>query len=527
MAKTSKTINSNDSDDHLARELDLRKDSIKQTERHTNKVRAKKGLPPLPVVDPVIGKGTPDDEINNQILDEVGDSELIQNAGLILGLRAYSGGEGKPVNGDELVAIHRQVRRERAYYRELNGEMVKVGDLLKRFAKPSDSRKIKTRPVPGVLKSIMVRLMPGEAEILEEANITQKDVGAAMDQTVDVFKQATGCEVVSAVAHRMSVTDLHIHIQYTMVQQFKESPQMLGRRLQPWKKKASKQARESLAKEGFQEPSPAQIGAKKKKLIAAGLLTPPPQTGIEFRKIAGKRDLGDGAILGYSFRQKLNLVRGAELGGEITLAEQVARRNDERFGRFTPIAQRPDKDLEAKYLDLWLERTWRRSVTSKLPVDYQNRLIIAGVDAAKNYAIYGTSIVEETHIKRRVKEQEAKAKELESRAQEIATWKTEELHHLAEQLAAEEQRALKFQEELEAVRKEKNSTEERMREELKVTTKQIIQERDEALKKISNPPPAVIKEVTPLELEGVVEAVAELPQELRPNLTIEIGRAHV
>jgi hypothetical protein len=375
MARTNKNISTNDSDDHLGRELKLRKDSLAQTKNHTNKVRAQKGLPAILISDPAIGTGSADD-VGSIPFDEAGDLELVRNAGLIVGLRAYSGDAGERIGEEEFVAIHRRVRRERVRYRELNGVMVALGETVPRFdATKKDkntNKKIRnkeTRYVPGILRSIMVRLMPTEAVAVGESGMTRNNVEAAMDKTVAAFEQATGCQVVTAVTHRMSVTDLHIHIQYTQVLPFTETSRMLGRRLKPWKVEASRKAKESLRADGIAHPAPAQVGARKKKLIAEGLIPAPPQAGIEFRKVAGARDLGDGAILGYSFRQKLNLVRAAELGGEVELAHEVARRNDERWGRFTPIATRPDEELDAKYLDLWLERHWRQNITSQLPED--------------------------------------------------------------------------------------------------------------------------------------------------------------
>lgn len=444
MSRVNKTVESNEADDHLGREERLRKDSIIQTKRHTNRVRKQKGLPPHQVVDPVIGEGTTDDIENNRTIGDGDDAELVAGGPLIVGIRGYSADIGRCLTEDEVVAIHRRIRRERSRFRDLNGVMVEVGDVIPRFDTTKDdsnqkgkSRKEDTRQIPGVLKSIMVRLMPTEAEAVGEGGMTRRDVEAAMDKTVAAFEKATGCEVVTAVAHRMSVTDLHIHIQYTLVHPFNETSHMLGRRLKPWKQEASKIARESLLAEGVMNPGPATIGARKKKLIAEGLIPSPPEAHVEYRKVAGKRDLGDGAILGYSFRHKLNLVRAAEFGDEKELADQVARRNDERWVRFTPIANKPDEELDAKYLDLWLERLWRQNITSQLPEGHRDRLVAAGVEAAKNYAQYGSSIVEDTHIKRKIIELDRKAHEIE--VQHEAAKKAEQLARET-QRAAEEQR---------------------------------------------------------------------------------------
>ncbi len=239
-----------------------------------------------------------------------------------------------------------------------------------------------------------------------------------MDATVAEFEKATDCEVVTAAAHRMSETDCHIHIQYTMVQALEETKTMLGRRMRPWKELASKMARESLAADDISNPAPAAIGARKNQLIASGLLSPPPEAGLEYCKLAGLRNLGDGAILGYSFRQKLNLVRAAEAGGEAGLGKEVTKRNDSR-GRFEPIAKMDDANLDAKYLDLWLERVWRQNVTSRLPETSRAKLIADGVKAARNYAKFGTSLVEKTHIETRIKELEAEAKKIETIRNEV------------------------------------------------------------------------------------------------------------
>lgn len=415
MAKTNKTISTNRSDDHMGRERQLRIDSRKQRETHTNKVRKDKDLEPIPADDPALKRETPDD-VGPRTLEEEGDYELVSEGNLIVGLRAYDGTQeglpcGRPVKGEEFCAIHRRIRREREYFRELNGQMVRVGDESVRYD-ATGTRSNLTRKVPGVLKSIMVRLMPHEANALTDFEKWQEKLGEAMDATVIEYEKATGCEVVTAAAHRMSRTDCHVHIQYTMVQAVTESKHMLGRRLKPWKQLAVKMAKEALAAEGMPSHGSAAIRAKKKQLIADGKLSPPPEAGIEFRKFPGLRDLGDGAILGYSFRQKLNLVRAAEAGRENELAKKVTDRNDERFGRFAPIASRSDTDLDAKYLDLWLERVWRRNVTAHFPEGRLAELVQGGVDAARNYATFGTTFVEEEHIKRRAKELEARERKL-------------------------------------------------------------------------------------------------------------------
>lgn len=424
MARTNKTLNSNRSDDHMGRRRQLRIDSQDQMERHINKkVRPKKKLPPLTLVDPKLKPETIDD-IGQRTIEEENDLELARDASLILALRTYElnpVGEiiGRDVSEDDFCAIHRETRRQRAHYRDLNKQMVAVGRELKRFD-TSDSRKVGTRTVPGILKSIMVRLMPHEGIAFESIKNNQAVLDSAMDETVKAFELATGCEVVTAATHRMNPRDCHIHIQYTMVKAVTETTHMLGRRLTPWKKLASKMARESLALENIMNPSPAAIGARKRRLISEGKLSAEPVAGIEFRKFSGRRDLSDGAILGYSFRQKLNLVRAAQAGGEDKLAIEVTKLNDERFGRFEPIASRDDSELAAKYLDLWLEREWRKNLTSKLPEEIRNGLIADGVNAARDYATFGTTAVEITHIEDKKVKLKNLTQELELKIQENA-----------------------------------------------------------------------------------------------------------
>ena len=424
LARTNKGGNSNSFDDHMAKEDRLRKDREKQMQGHMNDVRARKGLPKAkPMVEPLVG----DDTAVKTLERDEDDRELlvVDDHRLILGLRVYDrlpdgGPVGRSATGDEFVATHRRIRRERKNYRELDGSMVQVGkvfgvrkgEYMKTLDKHMKTRSETRRRAPGVIKSIMVRLMPHEAENSTSWLATKPAaVEAAMDRTVAEFSAATGCEILTAAVHRMSNMDLHIHVQYTMVIGGLESKWMLGRGgLKAWKKKAAMLAREALAADGIEDPNPSAVGAKKKRLVAEGKLEPKPVAKIEYRKAKGLRSLRDDAILGYSFRQKLNLVRLAEEAGEAALANRVISHNDGR-GRFRPIAKSADADLEKKYLDLWLERVWRQSVKAELPPETLEKLVVAGVAAAQDYADYGTVMVEETHIARRKEELEQSASE--------------------------------------------------------------------------------------------------------------------
>lgn len=59
--------------------------------------------------------------------------------------------------------------------------MVEVGETVRRSDK---ARNDKIRKVPGILKSIMVRLMPPEAEAVGEVGMTCDQVEAAMDEVM-------------------------------------------------------------------------------------------------------------------------------------------------------------------------------------------------------------------------------------------------------------------------------------------------------------------------------------------------------
>jgi hypothetical protein len=434
MAKTNKSANSNSFDEHLAQKERLRRDGEKQRLEHIRRARRKRGQPTekvdaITILDGETAvKKLPDEDADRNLL-------LIDDHSLIVGLRTYERNPdgspvGRTVTSDEFVATHRRVRRERERYRELDGTLVSVGEVVrKRKGRDMETLTSKMelrddlRRAPCVLKSIMVRLMPHEAEIAG-GELKGKSLDAAMDRVVTEYAAATGCEVISAAVHRMSGKDLHIHIQYTLVIGGVESKSMLGRRLVPWKRMAAEMARAALMQEGVENPNPSAIGAMKKRLIADEKLDPAPVAGIEYRKIKGRRSLRDDAILGYSFRMKLNLVRLAEDAGDPALGNRVIARNDERK-RFRPIARREDADLERQYLDLWLERAWRNSVKAELPEEALERIRVAGVDAAKDYAELGTVMVEEFHIKRRKLELRKEADEIELAAQYAAAYEAE------------------------------------------------------------------------------------------------------
>lgn len=406
------------SDEHLATKK-LEEDSKKQMEAHMNEVRKDKGLSPKYFDDdPQLAKKTPDDDVRT--LEDEGDAELVDGTQLILGLRLYERVDGLPVgravDGEEICKTHRRIRREREEHRDFNGQKVRVGDVKKRQDKDGAKRTVHHRKAGGVLMSAMVRVMPHEGLVM--LNLPKAQLALAMDATVAAVERETGCEVISAVVHRMSGTDCHIHIQYTQIQALLESTSMLGRRMKPWRELASRLARESLAADGVDNPGPVTVRRRKDQLIAEEAIPPKPVAEVEYRKIPGKRDLKNNRILGYSFLQKMNMVRAAEAGGEPELAAEVTMRNDWRE-RFAPIAKLDDATQEAKYLDLWLERVWRKNLTGQLPEATKAKLIEGGVQAARNYVVLGTSIPDDEHIRRRVKELAVEAKELSEKKAEI------------------------------------------------------------------------------------------------------------
>lgn len=454
MADTLKSMNSNESDDHQGKEEVLQEHAETQRLGHENDVRARKGLPPnKPLIPPLDGQDEEDTKNPEEFLttyDPDTDSQGIDKGHLIVARRIYQRDkdflpEGKTVDGDEYVAHHRRIRRERKTYRDTTRSIHTVGEVTSErkgayMHDPENPRFDKLRRAPGVMQSMIVRLMPHEA-IIAGPLLNQESLDEAVDETVRAVAQALGkvskthglgCEILSAVVHRMGKNDLHIHIQFTMIVEGVEEPKKLGERLAPWKKMAAGMARAALKAEGVEDPHPLLIGAMKKKLIEDGELEPQPVANQEFRKFAGKRSLGKGHILNYSFRQKLNLVRAAEEGGRPDLAHSVTAKHDEagNFRRYAYPTEADKAEFKRKlkmetfteedaFLDVWTERTWRNAIKGKMPPDALQRMVEAGVAAAEDYARYGTVMVEQTHINTLKKEQAAKDEALDAKAKAL------------------------------------------------------------------------------------------------------------
>jgi len=424
LAKTDKSANSGDFDEHLSIEDKLRRDALKQQQLHMDRVRVSKGRSPK------FSGGVDPEE--TKIVTLAGDEDdrkqlLAIEPKLILGLRIYSRNPdgsacGRTAKADEFMARHRQIRRERNNYLDQDGTHVEVGKVVRvkkgRHAEEPTmmgGERENLRRAPAVLKSIMVRAMPHEA-MIAASELSGEALDAAMDRAVTEFQAATGCEIISAAVHRMSDHDLHIHIQYTMVLAQQKRLGKYSEPVQAWNKEASRLAREALSVANVKEPNPSAIGAMKKKLVKAGKLQPSPETKLVYRKVKSLRDMGSGCILGHSFRNKINLVRLAQAAGDFALGERVIAKKDDLRG-FAPIAKKTDEELESKHLDLWLERVWRNAIKERLSEDALERIRAAGIEAAKNYASFGTTMPEAFDIEQRKLELEYEADELKLAAQ--------------------------------------------------------------------------------------------------------------
>lgn len=414
MSKADKTLNTNESDDHMGRRERLRKD-VPDNNRHINKYRKEIGLPD--VEDQGHGLIAPEPADAGEVsIDEEGDRELV-DSDLIVCIRLFDADKdgrpvGKETDEDSFCARHREVRRTRSRYKEIGGSIVEVGKEYTTRKEKSRIRAERKRKATGVLKSIMVRLMPHEGEMA--CNLKESQIAKAVDRVALAYQEATGCEVISAAVHRMTGTDLHIHLQYCMVQARSEREREFARRVEKWKRRLTDMARESLKKEGHPNPGPVKVSNRKKQLLEERAIEPAPERGVVWQKVAGKRSMRDDSILGYSLRNKLNLVRAAEACGEHELARKVALKNDYR-NLCVPISLMDDEKLNARYRDLWLERIWRSAIVSLLPSPKKTlaKLKKLGLEAARNYQTYGTTQVEVTHLNRRAEELEKLAAALQ------------------------------------------------------------------------------------------------------------------
>jgi len=426
LANTDKAMNRAGSDLHLSDEDTMRRHAPKQKAHMDSVERRKSGdrVGPNSVKAPVdeskpVTLESEEDDVD-VVIGGSGQAEnleyhdsgktLNQTGRLIVGLRVYDRNDdgtplGMSATSQELLSKHRQIRREKAQYIDQDGTHVRVGELTReRKGKHLDEptfwggERTRERRVPGVIRSILGRLMPHEGEIAGE-ELTQVMIEEAMDEAVSEFQKETGCEIISAAAHRMANHDLHIHIQYTMVVQQQKKLGKYTKERKKWRDIVAAMAREALLQDGVHAPNPSAVRAMIKRLRKAGKLDPEPEFKILIRKVKGLRFMGSGSILGHCYRHKLNIVSLAEEAKLPDLAERVIEKKDE-LGGFRPIAERSDEELEGKYLDLWLERTWRRIIKARLSKEGLREVRSAGVLAARSYADFGAVKPKQSDLER-------------------------------------------------------------------------------------------------------------------------------
>ena len=428
LAPTSKFVTGIDILEHMGLLRRLQRDHLATLANSVKHLRKKMGLVPLPPVEESAHAAQLKTE--GESLAYLPGDLLITLDDVIVALRIY--GKGAPPaklavsEGKEWVEHNAALIEARSTYREIatkkgGGQIVtfncvygtrkvtgKNGEIMKDANRRSPGKLERKGSSP--LRTIVVRLMPHEARAVGEAGfagqLTDDQLARAIDRTVEDFEKVLGCEVVSAAVHRMRNTDLHLHIQYTMVLPVDRDEKLLKQAIAAWDTEATKAATASLVAENG-SLAPAAVGKRKKMMIEKGLIRPEPDSveldqPLIFQKINGGRSLTNDTILGYSLKFKLNLVRVLETArrrpGESEeskqaldkLRQQVVDRNDvnENF-RFK--ARRSDKSLEEEYLDVWLEREWRRNVVAELPDLYREMLISAGVEDARKYAEEGST----------------------------------------------------------------------------------------------------------------------------------------
>jgi hypothetical protein len=432
----SKSVKSANSLRHMGVAAQLLRDSLAMERTHVAWLREKMCLPPLPTAIPQPG----DDDGKSFVYDE--NTDLMANGDQIVGLRIYQRGSpprSLPIEeGTAWVAYNMNVIEQRATYRDSNRKIVTHGELIRtRSGDDAKRRTKKDRLGASPLRTIAVRLMPHEARAAGKA-LTSAQLDRAMDRTITALEEALGCEVVSAAVHRMKDSDLHIHIQYTMVQAVEPPKPNLKRDEREWRNAASATATASLEAEGHKVSS-SSIGKRIKELVDEGKIPSKPTKPMEvpcgetiYKKRKGLRPLTNDTILGYSLKFKLNLVRGIQEAQKLIagragqeemvrslqmLTNAVTSRNDGPDQNFRKKAARTDEKLEAEYMDVWLERQWRASVVELLPAAEREKLPAAAIGEARNYAMHGTTRVEQSHLDAHNKDVAARLASAEAKVQ--------------------------------------------------------------------------------------------------------------
>ena len=474
----SKAITGIGSLEHMAIAMRLLMDSLAAEKFHVAKLRTLMNLPPLPTAEVSPG----DDDGKSMVYDAT--TDLMATGDQIVGLWVYTRGappralsipEGKVWVDHNLAVI-----KERSTYREINGKFVTAGEVAgkrknwqNKKTKKVEHRTNLVRLGASPLRTIAVRLMPHEALTVGKS-MTKTELARAVERTVKAMEERLGCEVISVAVHRMKKGDLHIHLQYTMVLPIEEksADMRLSGDMRKWKQRVTPAARLSVIEEG-RPLTPVAIGKRIKELEKKGEIDPRPTEALpvlglpRFEKKIALKNLRNDAILGYSFKFKLNLVREIETVRKATvnqtdkaevldaLWQKVAERGDATSAKFQKLAKESDEALESRYVDLWLEREWRTAVVAELPEATRAKLPAAAIEEAQKYAQHGTTRVEQTHLDRHNKDVarrlQAAADAMENTINQISEFQRQielekaSLKRLADQAAKDRQAAEKLE----------------------------------------------------------------------------------
>jgi hypothetical protein len=411
--------------EHMGILQQLKKDRLAKITRDIKWLRKKMDFPPLPPLE--------EDEEEKILLNDgksfvypLGGRFVMDSLGdEIVALRTYQKGrspERIPVSeGKRWVEHNDNLILSRSKYREIGGEIVEEGKVyatrkllgkdgkLKKDAQRRSEDKLDRKGSSPML-SVTLRLMPHEAKAVGDAGLvgefTDDKLDGAIDRTVGAFETKVGCEVISVAVHRMRNSDLHIHIQYTMVLPVDRDEKFLKKAIKDWRSAAAQKARAALLSEKG-NAAPAAIGKRIKEMVEKKEIDPEPNevpsnSETIYKKKTGLRKLGNEVILGYALKYKLNLVRMIERALErqdtdretlddlAKLRDAVISMHDQNEG-FRFKANKSDIDLDKKYLDLWLERQWRSNVVAELPEAAKKELLAEAIKDARRYADAGST----------------------------------------------------------------------------------------------------------------------------------------
>ncbi|MEO8615908.1 MAG: hypothetical protein ABI600_12265 [Luteolibacter sp.] len=411
--------------EHMGILQKLKKDHLATITSEIKKLRKTMEFPPLPPLEedgeaPILlndGKAFVYPLARGVAMDSLGDE--------IVALRIYQkdrSPERIPVSeGKRWVEHNDNLILSRSKYREIGGEIVEMGKvyatrkLIGKDGKPKKDAQRRAedkldRKGSSPMLSVTLRLMPHEAKAVGDAGLvgdfTEAKLDSALDRTISAFENEVGCEVISVAVHRMRNSDLHIHIQFTMVLPVDRDEKLLKLAIKDWHTTAAQRARAALLSEKC-SAGPAAVGKRIKEMVEKMEIDPKP-TEVSgnfktiYKKETGLRKLGNETILGYSLKYKLNLVRMIERALEnstadpevlddlVKLRDAVVSKYDRNNG-FRYKAASSDELLEKMYLDLWLERQWRSNVVAELPEAAEKELLAAAINDARRYAEAGST----------------------------------------------------------------------------------------------------------------------------------------